>query len=309
MNRKEAATFDVPSRSKTSATVLAAALLLVALPMTAKAETTECKEIVSVPTVISEQGIWCAKKDLSVSITSGVAIEITVNNVTIDFNGFKLGGLAGGPESLATGVRATGRKNITIRGANIRGFFDGIVFDGGAGFLVEDSSFDQNIRTTIIAGQGLGQQPVEGAVIRRNRVISMAPGDLMVGILAGGTNISLEDNIIANLNSDTGTAFPFAFVGTSGAQIVGNTVNSISAPDSTAFYVSGSRDLTFERNKIVSPINLDSGIFVETIGGLEPSERLILRDNTFSNTADAIGSDDGSDPFILVGDNYLVDTP
>jgi hypothetical protein len=50
----------------------------------------------SVPAVIATQGTWCLRKDLSTAQTSGNAIEIAANNVVIDCNDFKLGGLAAG---------------------------------------------------------------------------------------------------------------------------------------------------------------------------------------------------------------------
>src|SRR4249919_2938083 len=62
--------------------------------------------IASVPTVISTQGLFCLSHDVNTSITSGNAIAINTNNVTLDCNGYKIGGLAAGAASLARGVYA-----------------------------------------------------------------------------------------------------------------------------------------------------------------------------------------------------------
>ena len=66
------------------------------LTTSAKAEVTDCQEILSVPVTISTQGIHCLKSDKASGATSGNLIEITVNNVTIDLNGFKLAGPGAG---------------------------------------------------------------------------------------------------------------------------------------------------------------------------------------------------------------------
>src|SRR6185369_12584927 len=83
--------------------------------------------VASLPAVISTQGTWCFKQDLATSITFGNAITVTTNNVTLDCNNFKLGGLAAGVGTHAYGVYAggygAGRSNITVRNCNVRGFF------------------------------------------------------------------------------------------------------------------------------------------------------------------------------------------
>ena len=52
--------------------------------------------ITSPPYVIATQGVYCLTGNLSTSITTGSAIEIQANNVTLDLNGFKLGELVAG---------------------------------------------------------------------------------------------------------------------------------------------------------------------------------------------------------------------
>jgi len=77
--------------------------------------------------VITSQGVYCLNHDLATAMTSGNAIDIQTNNVTVDCNGYKIGGLAAGPSSVAYGIHAdTTRQNITIRNCGIRGFVEGI---------------------------------------------------------------------------------------------------------------------------------------------------------------------------------------
>src|SRR5690606_27324125 len=76
------------------------------------------------------------------------AITIDANNVTIDCNSFKIGGLAAGNGSKANGIYTGDRQNATVRNCNIRGFYHGIDLRG-AGHLVEDNRLDNNLSTGI----------------------------------------------------------------------------------------------------------------------------------------------------------------
>ena len=87
----------------------------------------------------------------------------------LDLNGFKLGGLAAGPGTTASGIQALNRQNITIKNGTIRGFFRGILLrnDSGAsqGHVVEDIRADQN-RFGGIEVQG------SGTIVRNNQVVA-----------------------------------------------------------------------------------------------------------------------------------------
>jgi parallel beta-helix repeat protein len=132
----------------------------------ARAETfhTCGKTIASLPTVISTQGVYCLTHDLNTAMTSGNAIDIQTNNVTIDCNGYKIGGLAAGNGSNAIGIHASdSRLNLTVRNCGIRGFEWGISFEGGGGHLIEDNRLDNNLYIAMYI-QG------DGNTIRRNRI-------------------------------------------------------------------------------------------------------------------------------------------
>src|SRR2546425_8579548 len=100
-------------------TKLAASLLvLLTLALTAapaQAETVNCTAITALPAVITVQGIYCFTGDLSTAMSSGFAIDIQTNNVVLDLNGFKLGGLAAGTGTQALGIFALNRQNLTIK--------------------------------------------------------------------------------------------------------------------------------------------------------------------------------------------------
>src|SRR5688572_21705924 len=118
--------------------------------------------ITTVPTTITTQGTWCLKGDVSTTISSGAAITVAVNNVTLDCNNFKLSGVAAGAGILAKGIHAKDRVGVTIRHCNVRGFHYGVLLEAGAGHVVEDNAFFANTFA------GVSATTVDNVVIREN---------------------------------------------------------------------------------------------------------------------------------------------
>jgi parallel beta-helix repeat protein len=203
-------------RILTCVALTAGAWLTVPLPAQGAESYDNCTGFVSsLPATISTQGTWCLDKDLSTAMTSGSAITIATNNVTLDCNHFKIGGLAAGAGTTTYGVYALTRLNATIRNCNIRGFFTGIHLAGGGGHLVEDNSLDgsthsgilmagsaSTIRNNLVIDTGgstaytgftIGIRAEEGAAVLDNTVNGVAPIDaaLAIGIFSfGGGSIS-----------------------------------------------------------------------------------------------------------------------
>jgi parallel beta-helix repeat protein len=134
----------------------------------------------SLPATINKQGTWCLRKDLSTNITTGVAITIATNNAVIDCNDYKIGGLAAGNGSQTSGIHAANRQNATIRHCNVRGFYNGIYLQGGAGHLVEDNRLDNSLRYGIYVTGDNGR-------VRGNAVYDTG----------GGTGVSSPTAILA----------------------------------------------------------------------------------------------------------------
>jgi len=234
----------------TAAHRLLAALLLLggllAAPSPAKAAETynTCAGFIdSVPATISKQGVWCLRKNLTTNVTLGYAITIATNNVTIDCNGFKIGGLAAGNGAVTAGVYADNRQNATVRNCNIRGFYSGIHLEGddGAGHLVEDNRLDNNLYCGIF---------VEGDnnLIRRNRIYDTggatgktlsfgidAYADIidntvsglfidrtgyLFGVFASGAGANIRDNKISGFDMTTGQGGSVTFA--AGITLAGN---------------------------------------------------------------------------------------
>jgi hypothetical protein len=193
----------------------------------------------SLPATISMQGVWCLRHDLATNITSGNAIEIAANNVTIDCNDFKLGGLAAGDLSQAYGIYAGDRQNSTVRHCNVRGFHVGILL-GGAGHLVEDNRLDNNLVT------GIGVYG-DHNLVQHNRVFDtggLSPDVIQEDINAIIASADIIDNTIDGVASDPAMALGVTGIWALGADglVKGNRVGGLLDNGAQAYgiYVSGS---------------------------------------------------------------------
>jgi hypothetical protein len=207
--------------------------LVSTMPATAAQSYDNCKGFIdSVPATISTQGTWCMRRDLSTSQATGYAIDVTTNNVTIDCNDFKLGGLAAGQGTRTVGINALGRSNITVRNCGIRGFLKGVVVNNGdgGGHLVENNRFDNNTWLGIDIGG-------EGSVVRGNRILDTggAPGIgnpiKAVGIYATG-NVEVLSNLINGVVAAPGSdgfAIGINPGNSSAGTIIGNNVKNVVA--------------------------------------------------------------------------------
>ncbi|MEZ0471490.1 right-handed parallel beta-helix repeat-containing protein [Luteimonas salinilitoris] len=173
---------------------------IAAAPAPVRAETYHtCTGFIdSLPATINTQGTWCLRHDLSTSIASGSAITVATNNVTIDCNDFKIGGLAAGADTLANGIVANNRFNVTVRHCNVRGFLVGIRTLGGGGHLIERNRVDANT----LNGMRVAVGP--GSTVRGNLVVDT--GGAGPGVLAGeatgiyaGHGVHIIDNTISGV--------------------------------------------------------------------------------------------------------------
>lgn len=183
------------------ALVTLAALAFAGAPTPASAETVNCSPIGSLPAVLSTQGVYCLTKDLATTMASGNAITVAVNNVTIDCNGFKLGGLGAGPVTNAVAIRAQGRQNVVVRNCNVRGFAYGINLDGG-GHVIEGNRLDGNTRGGILV---VGN----GSLVSDNRILgtggSTSPAIPTYGIYTAQT-VDIVGNAVSGVTNAAGSS-------------------------------------------------------------------------------------------------------
>ena len=205
-------------------------LALVLSPVPAQAETVNCTPVTALPALINVQGIHCFTGDLSTAITSGNAIDIQTNNVVLDLNGFKLGGLAAGPGTNANGIQASDRQNITIRNGTIRGFFIGILLTGSAasqGHVVEDIRADQNTFAGIEVNG-------TGNIVRNNQVVTTGGSTCCAvdayGILVSGAEARVLNNDVTDtFKQGSGIARGITILGAASTGLVVN--NRITVAD------------------------------------------------------------------------------
>jgi len=200
--------------------------------VTAQAETIDCTAITTLPYVINSSGIYCLTGDLNTAQTNGPAITINVNNVTLDLNGWRLGGLAAGTGTWATGIYATNRKNITIKNGTIRGFFNGIWLDGNSpyttsqGHVVEGIRAEQNrFSGIVVAGQG--------SIVRNNQVVDTGGSTISVSAIGitlyGPGTRTLNNDVINTTASANGIAKAVYHKDGNGAVIEGNRIDGLSS--------------------------------------------------------------------------------
>ena len=216
--------------------------------------------ITAVPATLTTQGTWCMRQDLTTSITSGAAITIANNNITLDCNDFKLGGLGGGASTQAQGIAATDRFNVTVRNCNLRGFYRGIYVIGSSntttgGHVIEDNRMDNSTRTGMrIDG--------DGSVVRRNFVRDTG-GSTLGAAFAINTlgDIDLIDNTVTGVapgadGGGNGSGYALRVELNDGGVVQGNRVRGVTSLGTGAAYgifmASGTR-VSVRDNHVAGP--------------------------------------------------------
>jgi parallel beta-helix repeat protein len=227
----------------------------------ARAEVQDCLEIVSLPAVLTSQGVHCFKKDLAISATSGVAITINTNNVIIDMNGFKLGGLGAGPGTAAIGIYALDRQNITIRNGTIRGFSRNVFLDAtsknsSTGHLVE---LIRSERATLAGIMAEGRN----IVVRDNLVYDTGNSEVTTGVNGiivklGGQN-SVTRNIVGNVAQLT-SARGITVEDSPNSVVSGNEIRQIFANSAIGILVVDSSSIVVKDNVLATGVGGDQGI-------------------------------------------------
>jgi hypothetical protein len=226
-----------------------AALMLLGFPGVASAaDGDSCTAITAVPFTISASGAYCLTKDLSYTPTSGDAISVTADNVTIDLGGHTLTNLAAGAGTSASGITAADHKNITIRNGTVRGFLYGILlhFNSSAassGHVVEYIRAELNRYVGI---QVFGS----GSVARYNQVCHTGGSTVFganadsFGLAIGGNGAQAVGNsVVDTIQAGIGTARGIS-VGTAdvsdGVLVEGNHIsNGILSSNSVGILVEG----------------------------------------------------------------------
>jgi hypothetical protein len=194
--------FHFPSLS------LALALLAFSFPPPSRAETLNCTPITSLPATISTQGLYCLTGNLATAQASGNAITINANNVTLDLNGWKVGGQAAGAGTLAIGIYSAGT-NVTVKNGIVRGFWFGIYLVG-RGATVEGITADQNTEEGIaVAGAGI---LVQGNQVMDTGGTTTATNGPAYAIYVAGPGSLIQNNLVSGLiSTNSGSEYGIYF--------------------------------------------------------------------------------------------------
>jgi parallel beta-helix repeat protein len=214
----------------------------------------------ALPATITAAGTWCLRRNLGTSIASGDAILIANNRITIDCNGRRITGLAAGPGTNATGIRAVLRHSVTVRNCEITGFIAGVA-------MVDTDGGDH--------------------VIEDNRIV----GNTYVGIYVQGPGSVIRRNAVVDTGRSSATTLPPRAIETSyGVSVVDNAVRGVLAPEGNVesykygIYL-GSGSGVVARNH-VSELEMTAGdrygIYAPFNGALD------IRDNTIDSATTGI---------------------
>ena len=179
---------------------LTLALCMAMLATSIQAETLNCTPITSLPATITAQGLYCLTAKLGTNQTSGNAITINANNVTIDLNGWKVDDGSAGTGTQAFGIYSTAN-NVTIKNGIVRGFSFGIELDG-SGAVIQDMLLDGNTVAGIVT---FGT----GALVEHNQIVNTGGSTVFsnsnaVGMDLAGSDSTASDNTVSALTA-TGT--------------------------------------------------------------------------------------------------------
>ena len=190
------------------------------------------------PVTITVEGVYCFTKDLVYEVTSGSAITISVDNVTINMNDWKLSYQNDSPAPThLIGIQATLQNNITIRNGTISGFNVAIQlttatspYASSRGHLIEDIRVEKSIYAGIVVYG-------TGTTVRRNQVFetvdpALTDADAFGIHLFGDSARALNNDVIDVTGKGIGVGVGLAISAGWGSVVEGNRVDVITSSGS-----------------------------------------------------------------------------
>ncbi len=214
----------------------------------AGAETTQCTAIANLPAAINMPGIYCLTSDFATNIANGPAIRIDASHVVLDLNGHVIDNLAAGPDTTATGVFLSQRKNVTIKNGTLRGFYYGIHIADVAPYASQ-ANVVEDLRVDRSTSNGL-RIACRGCVVRRNVVVASGQPRLLgtnrdvYGVLVFGPgNRAIDNDVISVKGYGTGLGYGIGFgLDTEDCAAVNNRISEADFGVTTTFSSTKYRD-------------------------------------------------------------------
>jgi hypothetical protein len=227
-------------------TTLAVTFLLSAVPAWADRAPSTCVPIRSLPFRIERPGHYCLLGSLQTTLSTGAAIQIDSDSVTLDLGGFAISG----SDRNARGIEAIDRRYVTVRHGVVRGFAAGVALEGTrSGWnLVEDLSAEQN-HIVGVSVEGTGN------VVRRNEInITGAPSlsQAAIGIRVHGPMARILSNGLIQAGATEMAGHAILIEEADASVVEGNRiVNCRPALGTVGIKVSSGTDLVVTGNAIV----------------------------------------------------------
>jgi hypothetical protein len=241
--------------------VLSFAFLVDVPPAGAQSQT--CDHLISAPgpqtagITISAPGTYCLETDviMAASFTTGNAITIAANYVTLDLNGHKVHGAAAGATTQAVGISAVNRRNVTIKNGTVWGFATGINLEASspttlAGYIVEGVRLELNrsigmyvaganciVRNNVVANTGPSAVPnanasgiylfASGGRVLNNDILTLTPNGIGSG---SGIYIISSENMLVVGNRITAATYGVQYVLASTGKNRDNLTSGVGTP-------------------------------------------------------------------------------
>ena len=267
----------------------------------ARAETTLCTAITSLPAVITVQGVYCFTGDLTTAQLSGNIIDIQTNNVIIDLNGHKLGGQGAGVGTQAIGIHALDRRNISVKNGTVRGFYLGVgLQDSSLTYINSSGHVIEGLRADFNTALGIAVWGT-GNIVRNNQVVSTGgstvnPTSSVVGITAQGPAARVLNNDVIATGPATGAvnAIGVGVKFAAGSVVEGNRIANTTCPSCNAvgIYVDSSDATAVSANRVsnASAAAGSTGVYLTGSADALVSDNRIARLATGINFASGSGS-------------------
>jgi hypothetical protein len=174
-------------------------------------------KITSVPYLINLPGFYFLSGNYSHSGTSGAAITINADDVTLDLMGFSL--THTGDFGTSMGIGINGRSNVEIRNGTVRGFNDGIIVIVAPGQLGENHRVI-NVRTIGNNSSGIALQGrnflIKGCTSSNNKYgIFISAGKIVDSVACNNTysgiSLSGAGSLLGNI-ADENTTYGFYLI-------------------------------------------------------------------------------------------------
>ena len=203
-----------------------AALLLLAWPGSAAAETIQCTAITTVPYTIASSGSYCLTADLESSLSEGAAIEVLADGVSIDLNGFTLSHTIYATALRVVGIRGTNRMRVTVRNGSVVGFGRGVQLyssvAAAGGHLIEQVRAYSN-REVGIEVNGWGSVARQNQVISTGRIMGES-GWAAAFLARGGAGVRFLDNDVHNVTQNGSPSYGIWINGGANAVVAENRI-------------------------------------------------------------------------------------